>query len=77
MQHLSETLEQVQRRARELARSGTFAGWRAVAFELRFEPGYGQAVRWIKSPAAQDEIDRLCLKARARPPSSARDPRAA
>jgi hypothetical protein len=35
---MSETLERMQARARELARSGKFSGWRSVAFELQFEP---------------------------------------
>jgi hypothetical protein len=41
-------------------------GWRAVAFELRFEPGYTDGLDWIQSPAAQEEIDRLCNQARNR-----------
>lgn len=35
---MSEVLERIQRRALELARSGKFAGWRAITFELQFEP---------------------------------------
>ena len=30
-------LERIQAKARELARSGKFHGWRPIAFELRFE----------------------------------------
>ena len=37
---MSEAVRRVQARARELAGSGKFAGWRAVAFELQFEPGF-------------------------------------
>jgi hypothetical protein len=63
---VSNGLKRIQERARELARSGKFFGARAVAFELQFEPGYSQGVRWIGSVDAQDELDRLCSDARAR-----------
>jgi hypothetical protein len=63
---MSKRLKHVQERARELARSGRFFGARAVAFELQFEPGYSHALRWISSPEAHDELDRLCNDARAR-----------
>ncbi len=46
---MSEDLNRIQQRARDLARSGKFIGSRAVAFELQFEPGYAQAFRWIHS----------------------------
>jgi len=62
---MSDSLRSVQHRARELARSGQYAGWRPIAFELRFEPGYAEATDWINSLAAQDEIDALCIEARA------------
>ena len=76
---LSETLQRVQARARELARSGKFASWRGVAFELRFEPDCLHGLGWIQSPAAQEEIGRLCSEARAPspPPSPRRDANAA
>jgi len=51
-------------RARALARSGKFAGWRAVVFELQFEPGYKEAVQWLSHPATQAELDDLCSRAR-------------
>lgn len=72
---MSENLQRVQERARELARSGKFIGWRLVAFELRFEPGYREALSWIQSLATQEEIDRLCSEARN--PTTRRDPEAA
>ena len=72
---MSENLQRVQERARELARSGKFIGWRLVAFELRFEPGYREALSWIQSLATQEEIDRLCSEARH--PTTRRDPEAA
>jgi hypothetical protein len=56
----------VQARARALAQSGKFVGWRAVAFELRFEPGYEDGAEWLLSPAAKEEIDSLCQVARAK-----------
>ncbi len=73
---MSETLERMQERARELARSGKFAGWRAVTFELQFEPSLKEAFqwlhdvsvedafRWLHSQVARQEIDRLCDQAR-------------
>ena len=73
---MSETLERMQRSARELARSGRFAGWRSVAFELAFDPSLEQAFQWLHSasvedaflwlhsPKAKEELDRLCDEAR-------------
>lgn len=58
-------LKRIQARARELARSGKFHGWRPVAFELRFENGYEEAREWLHSAAVRDELDRLCHIARA------------
>ena len=70
---MSETLELTQERARDLARSGKFSGWRSVAFELQFEPGLKEvfqwrhsvsaedAFQWLHSSAAKEELDRLCL----------------
>jgi hypothetical protein len=61
---MSKALKTIQDRARELARSGQFVGWRAIAFELRFEPGYSEASDWVLDLAAQEELDRLCAEAR-------------
>ena len=73
---MSETLERMQERARELARSGKFRGWRWVAFELQFEPGLEEvfqwlhnasvedAFQWLHSPKAKEELDLLCDEAR-------------
>jgi hypothetical protein len=83
---MSETLERMQERARELARSGKFSGWRSVAFELQFEPGLKEVFQWRHSPSAEDaflwlysstakeELDRLCLD---RLCAGARNPEAA
>ena len=72
---MSETLERMQERARELARTGKFRGWRSVAFELQFEPGLKEAFQWLHSvsvedafqwlhsPATKEELDRLCYEA--------------
>lgn len=49
-------LQRIQARARELARSGMFVGWRPVAFELRFEKGYEEAREWLHNPAVRDEL---------------------
>jgi len=84
---MSETLDHMQERARELARSGEFSGWRSVAFELQFEPSLKEAFQWIHSasiedafqwlysPATKEELDRLCDEARN--PSSRHGPEAA
>lgn len=37
---VSTGLRGIQDFAHKLAQSGKFVGWRAIAFELRFEPGY-------------------------------------
>ena len=58
-------LKRIRARARELAQSGKFYGWRPIAFELRFEEGYEEARDWLHSAAIQDELDRLCRIARA------------
>jgi hypothetical protein len=58
-------MKQLQAKARELARSGKFHGWRPIAFELQFEKGYEEARQWLYSAAIRDELDRLCLGARA------------
>jgi hypothetical protein len=57
-------LKRIQARARELARSGKFHGWRPIAFELRFEEGYEQTREWLHDAAVRDELDRLCQAAR-------------
>ena len=84
---MTDILERMQKCARELANSGKFVGWRAVTFELQFEPSLKEAFqwlhaasvedafRWVHSPATKAELDRLCYEARN---SSARhDPEAA
>jgi hypothetical protein len=70
---MSEPLERMQERARELARSGKFSGWRSVALELQSEPGLKEvfqwrhsasaedAFQWLHSSTAKEELDRLCL----------------
>jgi hypothetical protein len=63
---MSESLKRVQDRARALALSGTFRGWRPIAFTLQFEEGFTEAFNWIYSPSAQEELDLLCAEARAR-----------
>jgi hypothetical protein len=61
---MSKEIQRIQARARELARSGTFIGWRPIAFELQFEPGFTEAYEWIHSASAQEELDSLCREAR-------------
>jgi len=83
---MSEALTRMQKHARQLASSGKFAGWRAVTFELQFDPDLKDifwfhnepgenAFQWVHSPAAREEIDRLCHEARH--PSARRGPEAA
>ena len=43
-----------------LSLTGKFGGWKAVAFELGFEPGYEERADWLLSPAAKDKLDSLC-----------------
>lgn len=71
---MSKPPKSIQKRARDLARSGQYIGWRPIAFELQFEPGYAEASEWINSLATQDELDALCRAARA---SRRADPEAA
>jgi hypothetical protein len=61
---MSEAVERIQARARELAGSGKFAGWRALAFELQFESGFFDAYGWLYSPSTKAELEALCLEAR-------------
>jgi hypothetical protein len=61
---MSDTVQRIQARARKLAGSGKFAGWRALAFELQFEPGFFEAYGWIYSPSTKEELDKLCKDAR-------------
>jgi uncharacterized membrane protein len=66
VESMSTTLKDFQKRARALAASGTFAGWRALVFELQFEPGYAEAFRWLYGAATKEELERLCSEARIR-----------
>ena len=59
-------LKTIQAKARELARSGKFYGWLPIKFELRFEDGYAEAREWLNEAATQQELDRICQKARTR-----------
>jgi hypothetical protein len=59
-------LEQIQAKARELARSGNFYGWPPLEFELRFEDGYSEAREWLHRPTTREELDLLCQGARRR-----------
>ena len=63
---MSKKLQQIQAKARDLALSGTFIGWRPIAFTLQFEDGFAEAVDWINSYSTRDELDGLCAIARAR-----------
>ena len=58
-------LKNIQAKARELARSGTFYGWRPIEFVLLFEDGISEAREWLYMESTQDELDGICWKARA------------
>jgi hypothetical protein len=59
-------LKLIQAKASELARSGKFYGWRPIEFELFFEDGISEAREWLYATATQEELDRICQKARMR-----------
>jgi hypothetical protein len=61
---MSDAVQRIQARARKMASSGKFAGWRALAFELQYEPGFFEAYGWIYSPLTKEELDKLCEDAR-------------
>jgi hypothetical protein len=63
---MNKTAQRIQARARELARSGTFIGWRQLEFELSFEKDFAEARDWLNRATTREELDRLCRKARAR-----------
>jgi hypothetical protein len=61
---MNEKLQRFQARARELARSGKFIGWRPIAFELQFEEGFTDAIQWTYSASTQEELDIICRESR-------------
>ncbi len=63
---MSEKLQRFQARARELARSGKFNGWRPIAFELQFEDGFPDAIQWTYSASTQEALDIICRESRKR-----------
>ena len=63
---MSEKLQRFQARARELARSGKFNGWRPIAFELQFEDGFAEALQWTYSASTQEGLDIICRECRKR-----------
>jgi hypothetical protein len=60
-----ELKEHVLRRARELAESGRFEGWKGIEFELRFFEGFPKARIWLVGPVRR-QLDILCRHARIR-----------
>ena len=57
-------LRRFQTKARELAGSGKFHGWRPLAFEMQFQDGFEEAREWLLSPETREELERLCQEAR-------------
>ena len=51
---MSGKLQQIQAKARELALSGTFKGWRSIAFTLQFEEGFAEAFDWTYSHSCRN-----------------------
>jgi hypothetical protein len=60
---MNDRLQRVQDRARQLARSGKFNGWSAIAFKLQFEDGFTDAFGWLYGVSAQEELDGICREA--------------
>jgi hypothetical protein len=60
------SLKRIQAKALELARSGTFYGSRPIEFELLFEDGISEAREWLHRNDTQEELNRICQKARKR-----------
>ncbi len=50
----------VIRRARELAKTGKYPEWSAIAFELRFVEGIKEARNWLADRSIRDELDSVC-----------------
>jgi hypothetical protein len=63
---MSKKLRRFQTRARELAGSGKFNGWRPIAFELQFEEGFTDAIQWTYSASTQEGLDIICRESRKR-----------
>jgi hypothetical protein len=57
---MSDRLQRVQERARQLAWSGEFKDWRSIAFKLQFEDGFTEAFHWIFGAATREELDGIC-----------------
>ena len=53
----------VIRRARELAETGKYPEWSAIAFELRFVEGIKEARKWLADRSIRDELDSVCTLA--------------
>lgn len=51
---------QIRDKARDLARSGRFCGWRLIEIELRFMEGVREAAGCFGDHAFRDELDGLC-----------------
>jgi hypothetical protein len=55
-------LEHLKSRAYQLARSGTFFGWRPLEFELRFERGFSEARDWLRKPTTRESLTECAAK---------------
>ena len=59
-------LRRFQTKARELAGSGKFHGWRPLAFEMQFQDGFELAREWLLRPETREQLEQLCQEARHR-----------
>jgi hypothetical protein len=67
LEPIAEREAYVNKRARELAMSGHYYGWRDIEVALRFEEDLSDARQWLDNPSIRDELDRLCEHARQEP----------
>jgi len=58
-----ERRDRILQRARELASTGEYQGWQAVADQLRGNEGRCEARRVLERGPASAEIDHLCHRA--------------
>jgi hypothetical protein len=63
MSRRSDRMIHIRRRARELAKSGRFEGWRGIEFELRVVEGLPEACALLASGPVRQDLDVLCQQA--------------
>ena len=58
-----ERRDRILQRARELASTGDYECWQAVAIEIRDNEGHCEARRVLEREPASNEVDHLCREA--------------